>query len=92
MAKDYPNIRHFLTYRHSLRSYASILYLRIPDDFRMILRGKDAIQHNIVRCQSEITYKPAKPAADGETKNDKNQMLADVTIGFVQDAKDHIDA
>nr|GEY28779.1 protein microrchidia 7-like [Tanacetum cinerariifolium] len=58
MAKDYPNSRHFLTYRHSFR---------------------------------KITYKPAQPAADGVTKNDKNQMSADVTIGFVKDAKDHID-
>ncbi|PWA96318.1 Histidine kinase-like ATPase, ATP-binding domain-containing protein [Artemisia annua] len=39
----------------------------------------------------KITYKPAQSAADGVTKNDKNQMSADVTIGFVKDAKDHID-
>nr|GEY17998.1 protein microrchidia 7-like [Tanacetum cinerariifolium] len=94
MAKDYPNSRHFLTYRHSFRSYASILYLRIPDNFRIILRGKDVIHHNIVNdmmMSQKITYKPAQPAADGVTKNDKNQMSADVTIGFVKDAKDHID-
>nr|GFD20150.1 protein microrchidia 7-like [Tanacetum cinerariifolium] len=58
MAKDYPNCRHFLSFRHSFR---------------------------------KITYKPAQPAADGVTKNDKNQMSADVTFGFVKDAKDHID-
>nr|GEX76473.1 hypothetical protein [Tanacetum cinerariifolium] len=49
MVKDYPNSRHFLTYRHSFR---------------------------------KITYKPAQPPADGVTKNDKNQMSADVTIGL----------
>ncbi|GJY79071.1 protein microrchidia 7 isoform X1 [Tanacetum coccineum] len=94
MAKDYPNSRHFLTYRHSFRSYASILYLRIPDNFRIILRGKDVIHHNIVNdmmMSQKITYKPAQPTADGVTKNDKNKMSADVTIGFVKDAKDHID-
>ncbi|OIW18278.1 hypothetical protein TanjilG_31418 [Lupinus angustifolius] len=48
MAKEFPNSRHFLTYRHSLRSYASILYLRLPPGFRIILRGKDIVHHNIV--------------------------------------------
>ncbi|GJS34993.1 microrchidia 7-like protein, partial [Tanacetum coccineum] len=95
MAKDHPNSRHFLTYRHSFRSYASILYLRIRDNFRIILRGKDVIHHNIVNdmmMSQKITYKPAQPAAaDGVTKSDKNQMSADVTIGFVKDAEDHID-
>ena len=46
MAKEFPNSRHFLTYRHSLRSYASILYLRLPPNFRIILRGKDVEHHN----------------------------------------------
>ena len=58
-----------------LQSYASILYLRIPDNFRIILRGKDVIHHNIVHdmmMSQKITYKPAQPAADGVTKNDKN--------------------
>ncbi|GJZ44711.1 microrchidia 7-like protein [Tanacetum coccineum] len=75
MAKDYPNSRHFLTYRHSFRSYASILYLRIPDNFRIILCGKDVIHHNIVNdmmITQKIMYKLAQPAADGVTKNDKN--------------------
>jgi len=33
MAKQFPNSKHYLTYRHSLRSYASILYLRLPNYF-----------------------------------------------------------
>ncbi|KAH7516767.1 hypothetical protein FEM48_Zijuj10G0169700 [Ziziphus jujuba var. spinosa] len=65
MAQEYPNCRHFLTYRHSLRSYASILYLRLPPDFRIVLRGKDVEHHNIV--------------------------FATGTLGFVKDAKAHID-
>ncbi|URD78760.1 Histidine kinase-, DNA gyrase B-, and HSP90-like ATPase [Musa troglodytarum] len=81
MAEKFPNSRHFLTYRHSLRSYASILYLRLPNVFRMILRGKEVEHHNIVNdmmLKQEVTYKP--------------QSVAEVvTIGFVKDAKDHID-
>ncbi|KAF3680101.1 putative RING-H2 finger protein ATL71-like [Capsicum annuum] len=46
MAKEYPNLRHFLTYQHSLRSYASILYLRLAYGFRKILRGKEVKLHN----------------------------------------------
>ncbi|KAF8400013.1 hypothetical protein HHK36_015886 [Tetracentron sinense] len=91
MAKQFPNSRHFLTYRHSLRSYASILYLRLPPGFRIVLRGKDVEHHNIVNdmmLSQEVTYKP-QPGADGVQK-DLN-MVAVVTIGFVKDAKNHID-
>ncbi|CAN0906036.1 Protein MICRORCHIDIA 4 [Linum grandiflorum] len=91
MAQEYPNSRHFLTYRHSLRSYASILYLRIPPGFRIILRGKDVEHHNIVNdmmMSEEVTYRPA--SVDGVVK-DYSSLSAAVTIGFVKDAKYHID-
>ncbi|KAF9622346.1 hypothetical protein IFM89_031149 [Coptis chinensis] len=91
MAKQFPNSRHFLTYRHSLRSYASILYLRLPPGFRIVLRGKDVEHHNIVNdlmITQEITYRP-QPGADGVQK--EPNMVAVVTVGFVKDAKDHID-
>ncbi|KAJ8772487.1 hypothetical protein K2173_027664 [Erythroxylum novogranatense] len=91
MAAEFPNSKHFLTYRHSLRSYASILYLRLPPGFRIILRKKDVEHHNIVNdmmLSQEITYRP-QPGADGVPK-DAN-MAAVVTIGFVKDAKHHID-
>ncbi|XP_060204157.1 LOW QUALITY PROTEIN: protein MICRORCHIDIA 7-like [Lycium barbarum] len=91
MAKQFPNSRHFLTYRHSLRSYASILYLRIAPGFRIILRGKDVEHHNIVNdmmLTQEITYRPM-PGADGVPKD--SNMVATVKIGFVKDAKAHID-
>ncbi|KAK0590553.1 hypothetical protein LWI29_028735 [Acer saccharum] len=81
MAREFPNSRHFLTYRHSLRSYASILYLRLPPSFRIILRGKDVEHHNIVNdmmLSQEITYRP-------------QPIAAVVTVGFVKDAKFHID-
>ncbi|XP_076923545.1 protein MICRORCHIDIA 7-like [Bidens hawaiensis] len=91
MANTYPNSRHYLTYRHSLRSYASILYLRIPPGFRMILRGKDIQHHNIVNDMmmvTEITYRPM-PNADKVSQN--SNIVAVVTMGFVKDAKAHID-
>ncbi|GAB4845779.1 Protein MICRORCHIDIA 4 [Ancistrocladus abbreviatus] len=92
MAKEHPNSRHFLTYRHSLRSYVSILYLRLPHNFRIILRGKDVNHHNVVNdmmMSTEITYRP-QPGAEGVRDRDPN-MLAVVTIGFVKDAKAHVD-
>ncbi|XVF49568.1 hypothetical protein PTKIN_Ptkin04bG0022900 [Pterospermum kingtungense] len=91
MAKEYPNSRHFLTYRHSLRSYASILYLRLPHNFRIILRGKDVEHHNIVNdmmLTETISYRP-NPIAEGVPK-DLN-LSALVIVGFVKDAKYHID-
>ncbi|KAG0525295.1 hypothetical protein BDA96_06G043400 [Sorghum bicolor] len=90
MAKQFPNSKHYLTYRHSLRSYASILYLRLPTYFQMILRGKDIEHHNIVTdmmLKKEVTYRPVAP--NGHPKD--SNMVADVTIGFVKDAKHHID-
>ncbi|XP_039035683.1 protein MICRORCHIDIA 7-like [Hibiscus syriacus] len=91
MAKQFPNSRHFLTYKHSLRSYASILYLRLPPNFRIILRGKDVEHHNIVNdmmLTETVTYRP-NPSAEGAPK-DLN-LSALVIIGFVKDAKHHID-
>ncbi|KAK9117619.1 hypothetical protein Sjap_016566 [Stephania japonica] len=91
MAKRFSYSRHFLTYYHSLRSYASILYLRLPTAFRIVLRGKDVEHHNITNdmmLTQEITYKP-QPGVDGIPR-DQN-MVAIVTIGFVKDAKDHVD-
>lgn len=44
-----------------MQSYASILYLRLPSDFRIILRGKDVTYHNIVNdmmLETEMLYKP----------------------------------
>lgn len=44
-----------------LQSYASILYLRLPPGFRIILRGQDVEHHNIVNDMmliKELRYKP----------------------------------
>lgn len=90
MAESFPNSRHYLTYKHSLRSYASILYLRLPPGFKIILRGKDVEHHSLVgdlMLTQEITYKP-----QGVTDiSHKENNIVVVTVGFVKDAKDHID-
>ncbi|KHG07152.1 MORC family CW-type zinc finger protein 4 [Gossypium arboreum] len=91
MAKTFHNSRHFLTYRHSLRSYASILYLRLPTNFTMILRGKDIEHHNIVNdmmLTTRITYRPQIVSGKAPISSD---MVATVTIGFAKDAQHHID-
>lgn len=44
-----------------LQSYTSILYLRLPPGFRIILRGKDVEHHNLVvdmMHKKETSYKP----------------------------------
>ncbi|XP_024012318.1 protein MICRORCHIDIA 4 [Eutrema salsugineum] len=91
MATQFPNSRHFLTYKHSLRSYVSILYLRVPPEFRIILRGKDVEHHNLVNdmmLTEQITYRPKDGSAG---LSNSTNMSAVVTIGFVKDAKHHVD-
>ncbi|KAG6425526.1 hypothetical protein SASPL_115967 [Salvia splendens] len=92
MADTYSSSSHFLTYRHSLRSYASILYRRLPPGFHMILRGKEVDHHDIISdlmlTESHV-YKPA-PRPDMPASRDPN-MSATVTLGFVKDAHHHID-
>ncbi|KAJ6414761.1 hypothetical protein OIU84_003722 [Salix udensis] len=90
-AAKYPNCRHFFTYQHSLRSYASILYLELPPSFRIILRGEDVEHHDLVKdmmLEQDISYKPTNvPERAQENKN----MAATGKIGFVKDAGNHID-
>ncbi|OMO52380.1 hypothetical protein CCACVL1_29245 [Corchorus capsularis] len=90
MAKKFRSSRHFLTYRHSLRSYASILYLRLPTNFRMVLRGKDIEHHNIVNDMMLAEKTTYKPILSGKAPT-SSDMVANVTIGFVKDAHYHID-
>ncbi|XP_023633380.1 protein MICRORCHIDIA 4 [Capsella rubella] len=91
MASKNPNSRHFLTYKYSLRSYASILYKKVTGGFRIILRGKYIEYHDIVNdmmLTKKDTYHPQN--RDGECANNSS-LSAEVTIGFVKDAKHHLD-
>lgn len=69
--------------RYSLRAYASILYLHVPDNFRIILRGCDVEPHNIV---NDLMYRECvlyKPQIAGLTESS-----VITTIGFVKGAPD----
>lgn len=84
LAAHYPSCKHYLTHRHSLRIYISILYLRLPAKFKIILRGIQVPCHNLrneMMLVEQVTYKP----------KDAGHSKAVVTLGFVKDAKEHID-
>uniref|UniRef100_A0ACD5VYU2 Uncharacterized protein n=1 Tax=Avena sativa TaxID=4498 RepID=A0ACD5VYU2_AVESA len=69
--------------RYSLRAYASILYLRVPDNFRIILCGRDVEPHNVV---NDLMYRECvlyKPQIAGLT-----ELSIITTIGFVKGAPD----
>ncbi|KAJ9176137.1 hypothetical protein P3X46_011482 [Hevea brasiliensis] len=92
MANQYPNSKHFLTYQHSLRIYVSILYLRLPTGFRIILRGKEIEHHDIVNDMmeaQEIIYRP-QHLPEGMSKKHED-VVAKGMMGFVKDACHHID-
>ncbi|KAF7135142.1 hypothetical protein RHSIM_Rhsim08G0052000 [Rhododendron simsii] len=67
-------------YRFSLRVYSSFLYLRLPQDFKIILRGRVVEHHNIaddLKFPEFILYKP-----HGQRK----EAAVVTTIGFLKDA------
>ncbi|WCJ38832.1 Histidine kinase- DNA gyrase B- and HSP90-like ATPase family protein [Euphorbia peplus] len=78
--------------KHSMRSYAGILYMMLPTDFRMLLRGKEIEHHDIendMEMVQDVTYKPVS-IAERNGKNNRN-MVATGKISFVKDANHHID-
>ncbi|WRX20107.1 Morc [Theobroma cacao] len=67
-------------YHYSLRAYLSILYLRLPSRFNVILRGQFVKHHNIaddLMYREFIVYKP-------QTGN--TEAVVVTTIGFVKEA------
>eukprot|EP00249_Psilotum_nudum_P017714 c26454_g1_i1 orf=114-2621(+) len=73
--------------RYSLRAYSSILYLRMPSNFQIILRGK-VVQHlsieNDLKFAEHILYKPQV----GSTKDcgGIREVSVITTIGFAKEA------
>lgn len=71
--------------RHSLRVYLSILYLRIPESFSILLRGRVVVYHNIamdLKYPEFILYKPhSGGCVEGSVIT---------TIGFLKEAP-HVD-
>ncbi|XP_021857826.1 protein MICRORCHIDIA 6 isoform X2 [Spinacia oleracea] len=69
-----------IRYRYSLRVYLSILYLRVPQNFKIILRGKVVEHHSVasdLKYPEIILYRP-------HTGGTKEEVLA--TIGFLKEA------
>jgi len=70
-------VYHHTYYFLDIQSYASILYLRLPSGFRIILRGKDILHHNIVNdmmMSQEVTYRP-QAGVDGLLSKDSYVCL-----------------
>ncbi|KAE8723356.1 MORC family CW-type zinc finger protein 3 isoform 2 [Hibiscus syriacus] len=68
-------------YHNSLRVYLSILYLRIPETFRIILRGEIVEHHNIADDLKYIEYILYKPQSAGSVEG-----TVVSTIGFLKEA------
>ncbi|KAK7281933.1 hypothetical protein RIF29_10324 [Crotalaria pallida] len=67
--------------RYSLRVYLSVLYLRLPETFRIILRGQDVMPHNIADDLKYTDYIIYRPQVGGS-----KQGTIVTTIGFLKEA------
>ncbi|XP_074316921.1 protein MICRORCHIDIA 6-like isoform X2 [Silene latifolia] len=83
-SKNFTSEKHIGSqYRYSLRVYMSILYLRIPPTFRILLRGVIVEHHSIARdlkYPEVIMYKP-------QTAGTKEGEVVTI-IGFLKEAPD----
>ncbi|KAF8114347.1 hypothetical protein N665_0039s0109 [Sinapis alba] len=66
---------------YSLRVYLSILYLRIPGTFKIVLRGKVVEHHNVADDLKHQQYILYKPQAAG---HEEAEVVT--TIGFLKEA------
>ncbi|KAJ8753618.1 hypothetical protein K2173_022859 [Erythroxylum novogranatense] len=66
---------------YSLRAYLSILYLRIPDTFKIVLRGQVVVHHNLANDLKFVEYILYKPHTVGSLEA---QVVT--TIGFLKEA------
>ncbi|KAI3777304.1 hypothetical protein L1987_47103 [Smallanthus sonchifolius] len=83
VSKKAADTQAHISYRllHSLRAYASMLYLRKFKNFKIILRGKPVEQYYIaddLRYPEVVIYKPQVSS--------KNQASAETTLGFIKEA------
>lgn len=66
---------------HSLRAYASMLYLRKFKNFKIILRGKPVEQFNMaddLKFKEVVTYRPQVSSV--------KEAVAETTLGFIKEA------
>ncbi|KAJ0237541.1 Protein MICRORCHIDIA 6 [Hirschfeldia incana] len=68
-------------FSYSLRVYLSILYLRIPETFKIVLRGKVVEHHNVADDLKHQQYILYKPQAAG---HEEAEVVT--TIGFLKEA------
>ncbi|XP_048621085.1 protein MICRORCHIDIA 6 [Brassica napus] len=68
-------------FSYSLRVYLSILYLRIPETFKILLRGKVVEHHNVADDLKHQQYILYKPQAAG---HEEAEVVT--TIGFLKEA------
>ncbi|GAB4830032.1 hypothetical protein Ancab_019676 [Ancistrocladus abbreviatus] len=68
-------------FRYSLRVYLSILYLRVPQNFTIILRGKIVQHHNLANDLKFVEFILYKPQTGGTVEG---QVIT--TIGFLKEA------
>ncbi|KAK7291623.1 hypothetical protein RIF29_06919 [Crotalaria pallida] len=68
-------------FHYSLRVYLSILYLRIPESFKIILRGQVVKLHNIADDLKYIQYILYRPHSGG---SEEEKVVT--TIGFLKEA------
>ncbi|KAJ7970805.1 protein MICRORCHIDIA 6 [Quillaja saponaria] len=68
-------------YKFSLRVYASILYLRLPDSFRIFLRGRVIEHHNIANDLKYPEFILYRPNGGGNM-----EAIFVTTIGFLKEA------
>ncbi|XP_071710207.1 protein MICRORCHIDIA 2-like [Rutidosis leptorrhynchoides] len=72
-----------ISYRllHSLRAYASMLYLRKFTNFKIFLRGKPIEQFSMIddlKYRQVVTYRPQVSSL--------NEAVAETTLGFIKEA------
>ncbi|KAK7265669.1 hypothetical protein RJT34_33292 [Clitoria ternatea] len=81
-ASNEVNEQHITNrFHYSLHAYVSILYLRIPESFRIILRGQVVKQHNIADDLKHVQYILYRPHGGGS-----KEVFVVTTIGFLKEA------
>lgn len=68
-------------YQYSLRVYSSILYLKLPQNFKILLRGVEVEPHHIVKDLMYIECIRYRPQVDIN-----QEVIVDTTIGFMKGA------
>ncbi|XP_073394617.1 protein MICRORCHIDIA 6 isoform X2 [Physcomitrium patens] len=73
-------------YQISLRVYSSILYLHMPENFRIILRGKTVQHHSIAVDLKHTQYIAYKPQIGSGKDSNVKDVTVITTIGFTKEA------